>query len=114
MERLSVRAIAQLPKITARASIILRTNRKTLNQFWRERPDIEAVHTDFGTTSFPRLRNLDVDKLCSLLMDKYDTAVVPGQFFESPQHIRIGICCEPENFSAGISRLGRALDELRP
>src|SRR5262249_46448886 len=114
MERLSVMAIAQLPKITARASIILQTNRKTLNQFWRERSDIEVVHTDFGTTSFPRLRNLDVDKLCSLLMDKYDTAVVPGQFFESPQHIRVGICCEPENFSAGISRLGRALDELRP
>jgi aspartate/methionine/tyrosine aminotransferase len=59
------------------------------------------------------LRNVDVAKLCLLLIDKYDTAVVPGQFFELPQHIRIGMCCEPENFSAGLSRLGDALDELR-
>jgi aspartate/methionine/tyrosine aminotransferase len=113
MERLSVLAIAQLPKITARARIILQTNRKTLNDFLHGRDHVEAVRTQFGTTSFPRLRNVDVAKLCVLLIDKYDTAVVPGQFFESPQHIRIGMCCEPENFSAGISRLDRALDELR-
>jgi len=38
---------------------------------------------------------------------------VPGRFFESPQHIRIGMCCEPESFTAGVGRLGKALDELR-
>ena len=113
MERLSVLAIAQLPKIAARARIILQTNRKTLNDFLNGRDHVEAVRTQFGTTSFPRLRNVDVAKLCLLLIDKYDTAVVPGQFFELPQHIRIGMCCEPENFSAGLSRLGDALDELR-
>jgi aspartate/methionine/tyrosine aminotransferase len=112
MERLSVAAIAQLPKIAGRAKTMLETNRQTLNGFFQTRDDIEVVPTKFGTTSFPRLRNVDVEKLCALLITKYEAAVVPGWFFESPQHIRIGMCSEPELFSAGSERLGQALDEL--
>lgn len=113
MERLSVGAINRLPNIAARARFILETNRKTLRKFLQTRDDIEVVTTEFGTTSFPRLRNADVDELCALLIEKYGTGVVPGRFFESPQHIRIGICCEPEKFQIGVERVGAALDELR-
>jgi aspartate/methionine/tyrosine aminotransferase len=113
MERLSVSALTQLPKIAARASAILRVNRQTLDDFHTARDDVDLVPTKFGTTSFPRLRNIDVDQLCSLLIEKYETAVVPGRFFELPQHIRIGLCCQSENFREGIARLGKALDESR-
>jgi aspartate/methionine/tyrosine aminotransferase len=113
MERMSVVALAGLEKISARAKIFLETNRATLNQFFDRRDDVNVVRTDFGTTSFPRLRSGNADKLCALLAQKYDTAVVPGRFFESPQHIRIGLCCEPKMFEAGIERLSKALDELR-
>jgi aspartate/methionine/tyrosine aminotransferase len=113
MERLSVLAINRLPKIMARAKLMLQTNRQTLRKFLQSRPDIEAVPTEFGTTLFPRLQNIDVEKLSALLIEKYETAVVPGRFFESPQHVRIGMCCEPEKFKIGIQRLGAALDELR-
>jgi len=113
MERLSLLAITRLQKIGARAKLILETNRKTLRAFFDSRDDVEAVPTEFGTTSFPRLANVDVEKLCTLLIDNYDTAVVPGRFFESPQHIRIGMCCEPQSFEIGIRRLGAALEELR-
>jgi aspartate/methionine/tyrosine aminotransferase len=111
-ERLSVIALAQLPRIASRAKEILETNRATLKQFFDTRTDLEVVRTDTGTTSFPRWRGGDVDALCALL-DKYDTAVVPGCFFESPQHIRIGMCCQPQIFTAGIERIAQALDELR-
>jgi aspartate/methionine/tyrosine aminotransferase len=111
-ERLSVIALSQLPKISARAKRILGTNRATLNQFFDTRQDVDVVRTKFGTTSFPRLRNGDGDKLSALLLAKYDTAVVPGRFFESPQHVRIAMCCEPEMFATSIERFGRALDEL--
>jgi aspartate/methionine/tyrosine aminotransferase len=113
MERLSVQAINRLPKIVARAKLMLQTNRRTLRKFFQSRPDVEAVSTEFGTTSFPRLQNIDVEKLSALLIEKYDTAVVPGRFFESPQHVRIGLCCEPEKFEIGIRRLAAALDELK-
>jgi aspartate/methionine/tyrosine aminotransferase len=84
-----------------------------LNDFLRTREDVDVVPTKFGTTSFPRLRDVDVDQLSALLIEKCQTSVVPGRFFESPQHIRIGMCCEPENFREGIARLGKALNELR-
>jgi hypothetical protein len=111
MERLSVVAINQLPKIADRAKAMLEENRKALNNFYEGRDDIDVVGTEFGTTSFPRLRDVDVDRLCDALIQKYETAVVPGRFFESPNHIRIGLCCQPENFREGIARLGRVLDE---
>jgi len=113
MEQLSVVAITQLPKIAARAKSMSDTNRQTFKKFFQARDDVDVVPTKFGTTSFPRLRNTNGDKLCALLLEKYETAAVPGRFFESPQHIRIGMCCDPKNFSAGIDRLGQALDELR-
>ena len=113
MERLSLAAITQLPKIAARAKSMLETNRQTLRKFFQTRNDVDVVPTKFGTTSFPRARSVDVEKLCDLLIEKYETAVVPGKFFESPQHIRIGMCCEPNNFGAGVERVGQALSELR-
>ena len=113
MEQLSVAAMNQLPKVSGRAKSMLEANRETLREFFKKRDDVDVVPTKFGTTSFPRLRHADVEKLCALLIKEYDTAVVPGRFFESPQHVRIGMCCEPENFSTGIERLGKALSELR-
>jgi aspartate/methionine/tyrosine aminotransferase len=113
IERLSVVAFSQLPRIVLRGKKILEANRATLNQFFDTRTDLEVVRTDSGTTSFPRLRNGDVEDLCALLLEKHETAVVPGRFFESPQHFRIGMGCEPEIFLAAMERLGRALDQLR-
>ncbi|HXM74049.1 MAG TPA: aminotransferase class I/II-fold pyridoxal phosphate-dependent enzyme [Chthoniobacterales bacterium] len=112
MERMSVVALGKLSKIAARVKRILEANRAVLNQFFDARDDVDVVRADFGTTSFPRLRSGDVEKLCESLAQKYNTAVVPGHFFESPQHIRIGLCCQPEMFEAGIEQLGKALDEL--
>ena len=112
-ERLSVVALANLPRITARARRILDSNRAVLNRFLDSRDDLDAVRTGIGTTCFPRLRNGSVEQLYALLHEKYDTAIVPGRFFESPQHFRLGMCAEPELFNEGVKRLGQALDDLR-
>src|SRR6267154_1764285 len=112
-ERLSVVALAKLPKFIERAKKILETNRAVLNDFLDTREELQAVRTERGTTSFPRLLKGRVDDLSNSLQQKYDTAIVPGRFFESPQHFRIGMCAEPELFREGVQRLGAALDELR-
>ena len=111
-ERLSVVALAKLPKVIARAKKILETNRAVLGEFLDSREELKVVRTESGTTSFPRLLKGRVEDLCAVLTEKYDTAVVPGRFFESPQHFRIGLCAEPELFHEGVKRLGSALDEL--
>src|SRR3989454_158912 len=109
----SVGARSKLPRFMARAKRILENNRVVLNDFLDSRENLKVVRTDSGTTSFPQLLKGRVEDLCALLGEKYDTAVVPGRFFESPQHFRIGMCAEPQLFSEGVRRLGAALDELR-
>ena len=111
-ERLSVVALAKLPKFVARAKQILEANRTVLNDFLDTREDLQVVRTETGTTSFPRLLKGRVEDLADSLHRKYETAIVPGRFFESPQHFRIGMCAEPELFEEGVKRLGAALDEL--
>ncbi len=54
-----------------------------------------------------------VEELCTVLRNKYDTSVVPGRFFDMPEHFRIGIGGETEMLEEGLGRIGRALDELR-
>jgi len=111
-ERLSVIALAKLPRFIARAKRILESNRAVLNDFFDSREDLQVVRTSSGTTSFPRLLRGRVGDLSAVLAEKYDTAMVPGRFFESPQHFRVGMCAEPELFSEGVRRLGAALDNL--
>jgi len=111
-ERLSVVALQKLPKFITRARNILETNRAVLNDFLDSREELKAIRPAQGTTCFPRLMKGRVDDLSDLLHEKYDAAIVPGRFFESPQHFRIGMCAEPEFFKGGIERLGAALDEL--
>ena len=111
-ERLSYLALNNLERIAMRARSLLQVNAQVLNSFLRERDDLEHIAHEFGTVSFPRLKRGDVDRLCALLKEKYDTTVVPGRFFEMPQHFRVGIGCETATLVAGLERLGRALDEL--
>jgi aspartate/methionine/tyrosine aminotransferase len=111
-ERLSVVALRKLPKFVARAKNILDSNRAVLNDFLDSREELGGPQSKLGTTSFPKLLKGRVEELWNLLYEKYDTSFVPGRFFESPQHMRIGMCCQPELFKAGVERLSSALDEL--
>ena len=55
----------------------------------------------------------DTERLDAHLRDRYDAAVVPGRWFESPNHFRVGFGMPAEEFAEALNRLGAALDELR-
>jgi len=59
------------------------------------------------------LKSGSVDALCRLLREKYETTVVPGSFFEMPEHFRVGLGGELEMTAEGLKRLAAALDQLR-
>lgn len=111
-ELLSCSALENLEVIAARSRGRLEENASILNAFFAGRPDLESREHRWGTVAFPRLRRGSVDELCVLLKEKYETSVVPGRFFEMPDHMRIGIVCEPVILAEGLARLGQALDEL--
>jgi aspartate/methionine/tyrosine aminotransferase len=112
-ERLSCIALKNLDRVAAHARQLLETNKGVLNSFLSSRAELEWTEHEHGTVSFPRLKEGNADELCALLMGKYETSVVPGRFFEMPQHFRIGIGCETDTLSEGLASLGAALDEMR-
>jgi aspartate/methionine/tyrosine aminotransferase len=112
-ERLSCLAFARLPEIAADSRALLERNRTLANDFLATRDDLESFPITDGMISFPRLLDGDVDALCALLREKYETSLVPGRFFEMPAHFRLSIGGDTEMLSGGLERLGAALDEIK-
>lgn len=111
-ERLAVLAFDNLSTIARRAQRLLETNRTLLRDFLITREELEVTLPPFGTTVFPRLRKGSVEHLADQLFEKYQTAIVPGKYFGTPEHFRLGICGETEAVAGGLERLGSALDEM--
>ncbi len=108
-ELLSVAAFQHLNLLRERARRIVEADRKLLRDFLTQKRGISAVETDWGTTSFVRLRNGNMDDFLERLRSEFDTSAVPGRFFEIPDHFRIGMGVNTEMFAEGLSRIGRAL-----
>jgi aspartate/methionine/tyrosine aminotransferase len=111
-ELLSVIALDNLERVAERAKGILKKNREALDRFLGTQSGLEYFRPKFGTVIFPKLKRGNVERLVELLTRKYETSVVPGGFFEMPQHFRLGIGGDPEMTCEGLERLGRALEEF--
>ncbi len=110
--QLSVVALDHLEKIDARARRILDANRASLNNFLQARTDLGGFRSRWGTVSFPKMLRGSVDGFCDFLRERYETSVVPGRFFEMPDHFRIGMGGDVAMTAEGLKRLGAALDEF--
>jgi len=110
-QRLSVIALTHLDRVAAVARDLLATNRALLDRFLDGRPELSCHRPRFGTVVFPRLPCGRVADLCALAADR-ETGVVPGRFFGSPDHFRIGISQPTRIVAEGLRRLGQALDAL--
>lgn len=112
-ERLALAAWRKLPELAARARRILDANRAAWDAFVAGRPEgIEPLPSTEGTTVFPRVLRGDGDALARLLRERYETSIVPGRFFGTPDRVRIGVCGDSAELREGLDRLGRALGEL--
>ena len=113
-EGLSVAAFQRLDELSARFAPILAHNRTLWREFLAAHADtLSAAPTAYGTTSFPRLLRGDVDKLCDILRETYATTIVPGRFFESPAHFRIGLCGDTATLEQGLANLHAAMGKVK-
>lgn len=112
-ERLACIAFEHLAEVVGDNPELLARNRACWNAFVDSRDDLECMPAEHGITAFPRWSGGDTERLDALLHDRYDAAVVPGRWFEMPDHFRIGFGVPTGDFEEGLTRLGAALDELR-
>jgi aspartate/methionine/tyrosine aminotransferase len=96
-----------------RARSLLEPNRALVNEFLAGHPDLDCEPSRFGTTVFPRLKIGPAEDFVRVLHERFETSVVPGEFFEQPQHFRMGFCGATETVRGGLERLSAALAAFR-
>jgi aspartate/methionine/tyrosine aminotransferase len=110
-DRLATLAFGQIDRLIARSRLLLDANGALIRAFLRSRPELEWIDPGGGTVVFPRIRNVaDADTFVDRLFAAYDTAVVPGRFFEAPAHFRIGFGGTTDALRSGLQAIGAALD----
>jgi hypothetical protein len=108
-ELMAVIALDNLDRVRDRARALLQTNRVLINDFLAAHPQLDCEPSRFGNTIFPRLKAGSAAEFVSILREQFETSVVPGDFFEQPQHFRIGFCCATDTLIAGLERMSAAL-----
>jgi aspartate/methionine/tyrosine aminotransferase len=111
-ELLAVIALDNLDRVRRRARALLETNRVLVNEFLRGHAELECEPSRVGTTVFPRLKAGRAPEFIKLLREQFETSVVPGEFFEQPQHFRIGFGGATETVRGGLEGLSAALGEF--
>ncbi len=72
-----------------------------------------SMPAEFGITTFPCWSGGETERLDALLRERYETAIVPGRWFEMPEHFRVGFGLPTAQFEDGLERLGCGLDDLK-
>jgi aspartate/methionine/tyrosine aminotransferase len=112
-ERLACIAFDRIDEVIGDNPAMLERNRALFNAFTANRDDLQCMPAMHGITAFPRWMGGDAERLNDHLRDRYDTAVVPGRWFEMPDHFRLGLGLPAADFEEGLNRLQSALDDLR-
>lgn len=111
-ERLACIAFDNIDTVVGGNPAMLARNRGLFNAFVEARSDLRCMPAKHGITAFPRWQGGETERLDALLHERYEAAVVPGRWFEMPDHFRIGFGYPTDHFEEGLDRLGSALDEL--
>ena len=110
-DQISCVALEHLSEIAAWSKDLLARHRAIANEFLGANPSLESEPLAAGTVIFPRVP-VPVEQLCSLLRQKYETVITPGQFFGAPERVRIGIGGETTVLTEGLDRVGQAISQL--
>lgn len=108
-EQLSVAALDRLPFFRARARALIAENHAAYADILGPHPGLQGTAFAGATTVFPRLTAGDGEGFCARLRRDFDVSVVPGRFFGSPEHVRIGLAGDVGQTREGLLRLRACL-----
>ena len=90
-DTLSVAAFRQLDRLEARTRAMIEPNIKLVHSFLRAHEDLlECVVPPRSMIVFPKLKNQANAQPLHDQLRQLETSIVPGKFFESPRHFRLG------------------------
>ncbi len=112
-DALAAAAFRQLPTLEARTRSLMEPNQQLVREFLAAHTDeLECFMPAHSMTVFPRLRRHTDSQPLHDRLRAFETSIVPGKFFELPQHFRLGFAVQPEDVAVGLQNLARVLREL--
>ncbi|HEX4964168.1 MAG TPA: pyridoxal phosphate-dependent aminotransferase [Thermoanaerobaculia bacterium] len=107
---LAVAALRQLPRLIARSRAILDPNIAQVHAFLADHAEwLDCVVPERSMCVFPRLKKEEDSEPLHDWLRSRDTSIVPGKYFESPRHFRLGFAVRPEDVATGLRHLSEGL-----
>jgi aspartate/methionine/tyrosine aminotransferase len=111
-EAMGAAAFRSLPLLEARTRALIEPNARLVHRFLREHEDLlECVVPRRSMIVFPRLKGAAGSDLLHDRLRQRETSIVPGRFFESPSHFRLGFAVATPDVAEGLRRLSLTLRE---
>jgi aspartate/methionine/tyrosine aminotransferase len=108
--RLGLRALERLPQFLAAYQTIASTSRPAWARWLATTPGVQAVVPPHGIMAFARIAGaVDTFALSGFLAAEHDVGVVPGEFFGTPGHVRIGCGLPAPQMAEALERLTAGL-----
>lgn len=112
-DRLSVAAFRHLAMLESRTRSIIEPNQQLVRNFLAEHGDLlDCVVPARTMIVFPRLKHHRDSEPLHDLLRRVETSIVPGKFFEAPEHFRLGFAVRTPDVETGLQRLSAALRQL--
>jgi aspartate/methionine/tyrosine aminotransferase len=109
-DQLSVVAFRNLHLLEARTRSLIDPNIELVHQFIKESASLlDCVVPERSMILFPKLKKQPDSQRLHDLLRQFETSIVPGMFFEAPQHFRLGFAVTTEDVAIGLSNLSKAL-----
>ncbi len=112
-DSLALAAFRQLDLLLERTRAIMEPNQYLVRNFLAAHEEfLDYVLPKHSMIVFPRLKHFTESQALHDLLRRYETSVVPGKFFEEPQHFRLGFAVKPADVETGLGFLSQALYQL--
>jgi aspartate/methionine/tyrosine aminotransferase len=112
-EQIALHALDRLDEIRAITRPRIEKNGALVKSFIQGEEKLSWAEPDGGIVCFPKLEGAEeAGRFCRSLLEQYDTAVVPGLFFESPRHFRLAFGARTDILEKGLDNIARALRDL--
>ncbi len=108
------RALERIDILARPIARVAAESRPIWERWLRGTEGVRAHVPRHGIIAFPRLEGIrDTAALAEFLVREHQVDVVPGEFFGSPGHIRVGCAQPPAILTAGLERLSAGIRAFR-
>ena len=110
--RIALRALQRSDEIIAPSNALHARNIDVVDAMVRSHARLSWKKPRAGTCGLVRVAGIDVDVLADRLHREHDVAIVPGRFFDAPDHIRLAWSLETADLEVALARIGDAVSVL--